>query len=167
MMQWLHEQGVPLNVADEDGDQPIHCAAGGGHLAIIQWLHERGVPLDVAGNDGTQAIHAAAVNGHLAIIQWLHERGVPLDVANTTDDGRQPIHYAAMFGQLAIIQWFHKRGVPLDVASDSGRQPIDFALRNSHRPHHQAVVKWLREQTVAMAHARPRGGDGDGARWAQ
>jgi ankyrin repeat protein len=45
VVQWLHEQGVSLVVADSNGDQPIHHAALRGHLDTVQWLHDQGVPL--------------------------------------------------------------------------------------------------------------------------
>ena len=51
VLKYAHEQGLPLDAPDEDGDQLIHEAAGKGHLAVMKWLHERGVPLDVANGE--------------------------------------------------------------------------------------------------------------------
>ena len=75
VVQWLHERGVPLDVAANTGGQAIHFAAKQGHLAIIQWLHERGVPLDVASDSGRQPIDFALKKSHQAVVKWLRERG--------------------------------------------------------------------------------------------
>ena len=42
MVQWLHEQGVPLTPTDGIGLQPTHYAVAGGHLAVVQWLNDQG-----------------------------------------------------------------------------------------------------------------------------
>ena len=111
VVQWLHEQGAPLLVADNFGDQPIHCAALHGHLAVVQWLHEQGVSLTGAGYKGRQPIHHAARRDQLAVVQWLHKQGVSLIVADSNGD--QPIHHAALRGHLDTAQWLHDQGVPL------------------------------------------------------
>jgi ankyrin repeat protein len=36
VVQWLHEQGVPLTATTGDGWQPIHLAARFGHLAVVR-----------------------------------------------------------------------------------------------------------------------------------
>ena len=139
VLKYAHEQGLPLDAPDEDGDQLIHEAAGKGHLAVMKWLHERGVPLDVANGEHAQPIHLAAMEGHLPVIQWLHEHGVALDAAD--DSGCQPIHDAAVDGHLAVVQWLHERGVPLDAAAVIGGQPIHFAAMHGQLD----LVQWLHE----------------------
>ena len=67
MAQWLHEQGVPLDVATNDGWRPMHWACYGGQLAVARWLHEQGVPHKAALDDGAQPMHVACQEGHLAM----------------------------------------------------------------------------------------------------
>ena len=140
VVQWLHEQGVPL----PDACLATHFSAMHGHLAMVQWLHEQGAPLFVTDNFGNQPIHCAALHGHLAVVQWLHEQGMPLTVAGY--QGRQPIHCAARRGHLAVVQWLHKQGVSLVVADSNGDQPIHHAALRGHLD----TVQWLHEQGVPL-----------------
>ena len=59
--RWLHEKGVPFDVALEDGTQPMHLACQEGHLDVARWLHEQGAPLDVATNIGGQPMREQGV----------------------------------------------------------------------------------------------------------
>ena len=140
----LHDQGMPLDVADREGDQPMHFACAKGHLAVARWLHEQGAPLDVADRASEQPNYKACVAGHLDVARWLHEQGEPLDVADSS--GMQPMHYACIKGHLDVAQWLHEQGAPLDVADSSGRHPLHYACIKGQLD----VSCWLHEQGVPL-----------------
>ena len=73
VVRWLQEQGVPLDVADDTGAQPMHSACLNGHLEVVQWLHEQGARLDVASNDGSTPIALARQYKHDALVVWLDQ----------------------------------------------------------------------------------------------
>ena len=76
MVQWIHAQGVALNVPNNYGNEPIFFACGAGNLAIVQWMHAQGAALDSANDNGNQPIDFA--RGHEHVIQWLREQGISL-----------------------------------------------------------------------------------------
>ena len=167
--QWLHEQGVPLDVVDIFSRQPMHDACNGGQLDVARWLHEQGVALDVVSDDGGQPMHEACSGGELAVARWLHEQGVPLDIVS--NDGGQPMHFACSKGQLDVARWLHEQGVPLDVVDIYGRHPMHDACNGVHLD----VAQWLHEQGVPLdvmsnsggqpMHDACHGGALDVARW--
>jgi hypothetical protein len=83
-VQWLHEKGIRLDGFHFDQDTPhqtienypFHCAAGGGHFAILGWLMDKGVTPSVlprllgrtAGVDA--ALFARLLRAHPYIDAW-------------------------------------------------------------------------------------------------
>ena len=72
-------KGVPPDVADEDGWQPMHWVCMNGYLALAQWLHAFGAPLDVATKGGDTPA-ALAPSGNPAIVAWLADPALPAEL---------------------------------------------------------------------------------------
>eukprot|EP00961_Rhodomonas_salina_P178325 2405264-Rhodomonas_salina.1 len=56
-----------------DGTQPIHYAAGGGHVECVEWLKEAGADVCAVDNDGDKPVDVATLNGHEECAAWLKE----------------------------------------------------------------------------------------------
>ena len=99
------EELVASNVhsyKDEDGWEPIHFAAFGGHLDILQTLLEDGTQADVTDKDGTQPIHYAAVVGNTEVVKKLVHFGASPEAK--TKFGTQPMHLAALRGHIETMK---------------------------------------------------------------
>jgi ankyrin repeat protein len=47
LIEYRNQRGCRGNAASYSGDEPIHCAAAGGHLECVQLLVEEGAKIDV------------------------------------------------------------------------------------------------------------------------
>jgi ankyrin repeat protein len=70
----LLQNGADVNVRNNYGSTPLHCAAYNGHIDILHLLFENGADLEAQSNNGERALHYAARFGHLPIIQDLISR---------------------------------------------------------------------------------------------
>ena len=61
------------NPSNSNGDTPLHCAVGNGHLETCQWIIARNIgnDLNIAGRNGFTPLHIAALVGNLKIYQLL------------------------------------------------------------------------------------------------
>ena len=93
MVRWLHEQGVALDVASNNGSQPMNSACQGGALEVVRWLHEQGVALDVACQvHGPSGLAVAAVLEDYACLLLLDaELAVLEKPADVAMDGAAPV----------------------------------------------------------------------------
>jgi ankyrin repeat protein len=105
----LHEFGISLATASEDGFTPAHSAAQDGQEGCLRVLHEFGISLAAADADGGTPAHLAAHEGQEGCLRVLHELGVSLAVADT--DGSTPAHAAGEEGQERCLRVFHEFGL--------------------------------------------------------
>ena len=61
------------NPANSNGDTPLHCAVGNGHLETCQWIIARNIgnDLNIAGRNGFTPLHIAALVDNLKIYQLI------------------------------------------------------------------------------------------------
>jgi ankyrin repeat protein len=73
--------GVDLSVRmnDECGYQPIHLAAGSGHITLVEWFLDNGIAVDCQNKFGFTPLHLAAVNGHTETANFLLRRGAQVN----------------------------------------------------------------------------------------
>ncbi|CAB9529890.1 ankyrin repeat protein [Seminavis robusta] len=122
MLQWLREQGCPLNesvcsFAAKNGhletlkwarangcpwsSSTLWCAAAGGHLETLQWAHENGCPWSLVVSRDVVA------GGHFELLKWAHNHGCPWDAST--------IYEIAIHGNLKMLEWAQQRGCPWHV----------------------------------------------------
>ena len=145
VVQWLHAQGVALDVTDFRGKKPLLIACRFGYFELAKWLHAQGASLDVAENKGWTAMHMVAYSGNVEIGTWLHEQGVGLDGA--TANGWRPIHFAISYGNFKFAKWLHAKGADFDVRTNGrldvglpGMTPIGLAKMSARND----MVEWLK-----------------------
>src|SRR3990167_3184411 len=72
----LKEEGIDVNLQDEDGYSPLHLAAMNGHKEcvgmIMQFEEEKGIEVDLSlkDKDGRTPLHWAAMNGHSVCLMF-------------------------------------------------------------------------------------------------
>uniref|UniRef100_A0AAR2J401 Tonsoku-like protein n=1 Tax=Pygocentrus nattereri TaxID=42514 RepID=A0AAR2J401_PYGNA len=77
-VQYLVEQGHPLNPRDNCGWTPLHEASNHGHLEIVALLLDRGANINDPGGaqcDGVTPLHDALICGNFKVARLLVQRG--------------------------------------------------------------------------------------------
>ncbi|XP_030644250.1 tonsoku-like protein [Chanos chanos] len=84
-VQYLVDQGHPVNPRDYCGWTPLHEACNHGHREIVAFLLERGANINDPGGphcEGITPLHDALSCGHFSVAQLLVERGASVTVRN-------------------------------------------------------------------------------------
>jgi|Transcript_12737 ankyrin repeat protein len=157
--QWLHANGVAINLAARDGRQPIHLACANNHVALASWLYQMGATItgDVDSPSRSRRRVApspmalACRQGSFEIVRWLVESGAAVD-GSTGGERLLPIHLLCKRGDLRMVKWLYSRGAVLNTRR----------LRRSYAPVHLAdvrgharVVEWLYSQGVTREQEDP------------
>lgn len=146
----LLDAGARVDVADQDGNEPLHVAvvhSTNGH--IVKALLDAGARVDAANRDGMQPIHLAARSAGAGTVQTLLASGAKSDAADS--DGLRPLHLVAQGGAQKInasrtssgghnlrkllygleytmvVQVLLANGASLDVEDKAGKRPIEYA----------------------------------------
>lgn len=64
--------GVPVNIADLEGQTPLHFAACLGHVAVVQCLLDAGADAALADNSGVNSLHSASMAGKDTIVSMIY-----------------------------------------------------------------------------------------------
>ena len=63
--------GKDINVINQAGDTPLHCAARAGHLSIVRYLVEQGADVSLKNKAGHTAVQCAQQEGHKEVAFFL------------------------------------------------------------------------------------------------
>lgn len=88
-VQYLVEQGHPVNPRDYCGWTPLHEASNHGHYDIVAVLLDRGAYINDPGGplcQGVTPLHDALACGNLAVARLLIERGASVTLRNSKGD---------------------------------------------------------------------------------
>jgi len=124
-----------VNIQNEIGDTPLHCAAAFGRIEIVALLLDRGAKIDAKNDRGNTPLHCAAGCGHTEIIELLLKNGAALCEKNRL--GLCPINYAISKGQTKTVSWLLEKDIwqrhTYSWSKHSrGRNPIFYAVLNGH-----------------------------------
>lgn len=102
---------IPSNDWDRRGANPLHWAAGSGHLQIVRYLVENCRMDPNQGQRGKRAfsgrtaLHWAARNGHYETVEYFVNLPFnPIDLEAATIDGTTAFCWAAWQGHLRIME---------------------------------------------------------------
>ncbi|XP_037081555.1 death-associated protein kinase dapk-1-like [Pollicipes pollicipes] len=126
----LSRAGASPNIANQELETPLHCAAARGHLSVVRCLLDSGALCDTPDSTGATALHLALRRRHQPLAHLLLEAGASCDVADHV--GERPIHIACAEGLLAAVQALCTYGCTVDVANNEGLYPVHLAARNGH-----------------------------------
>ena len=107
------DEGVPVDLTDEEGWSLLHHAAARGQVEVINLLREKGYRVDLIDNKGRTPFHYAAINGDIETIRLLIAMGS--NVNSVDNEGNTPWKWSVMFEQNTAIEELTKHGGTVDV----------------------------------------------------
>ena len=107
------DEGVPVDLTDEDGWSLLHHAAALSRVEVIILLRENGCPVDLIDNKGRTPLHYAAINGDIETIKILIAMGS--NVNSVDNDGTTPLKWSVMCGRNTAIVELTEHGGTVDI----------------------------------------------------
>ncbi|XP_069749716.1 synphilin-1 isoform X2 [Narcine bancroftii] len=71
LLQYMQEQGIPLDEVDQCGNTAVHVATQHGHLSCLQTLVEYGANVTIQNQDGEKPSQSAERHGHTTCSRYL------------------------------------------------------------------------------------------------
>lgn len=113
LVKFFIDLGIPLEIQDNDGDTPLHCAACCGQLPIVEQLLAAGAQIDPKDHDGDTPLHLAAGSNHSAIATLLLKAGANKDSQN--NGHMTPLVYAAFNGHHKTVRILLEAKAQIDI----------------------------------------------------
>ena len=120
------DEGVPVDLTDEEGWSLLHHAAALGQIKVINLLRERGCRVDLIDNEGHTPLHYAATNGDIETIRLLIAMGS--NVNSVDNKGNTPLKWSVMCEQNAAIEELTKHGGTVEI------KEMESSADNRDRP---------------------------------
>jgi ankyrin repeat protein len=103
----LIEQGVPIDIKDNNGVTPLHIAAGF-YPKIVKYLVEQGASIDAVDIDGYTALHYGAELGEIEVVKYLIGKGANINVQDI--EGQTPLDRAKWAGAEEVVKYLISQG---------------------------------------------------------
>jgi ankyrin repeat protein len=103
ILQYLLEQDANADLADKDGNAPLHWSAERNNQECVTVLLAHGVAVDAITVDGSTALWFASLYGYLPIVQLLVRGGADFERAGNR--GRTPIDIARQRSHGEVVRY--------------------------------------------------------------
>ena len=123
----LISSGVDVNIADIDGDSPLHTALKWGHGPVTELLLANGADANAASLYGITPLHLAVRAMDSGSVSALLEHGA--DVNATDDFGCTPLHDIAVRGHEIIAEMLIAAGADPESTDIYNTTPLHRAAR--------------------------------------
>ena len=111
----------------EDGETPLHLAAGHGQLSTASRLLQAGAMMSID-NMGRAPLHFAAAAGHLSTAQLLLNAKAYLELEDATQ--RTALHHASRGGHVEVSELLLDMGSRIDPVDGDSRTPLHHTSRS-------------------------------------
>lgn len=125
-MDKLLEQGVDVDVLDQDGLTALHTAIIGRKDAVISHLLRKGASPRIKDRDGATPLHYAIQVGAMHIVKLLMKYNIDLNVAD--NEGWTPLHVAVQSRNKDIAKVLLLNGADKNRRNKDGKTPLDLAI---------------------------------------
>ena len=125
----VDENGIELDLVDEDSQMPLTSAEKGGKLEILKLLLEKGADMNLGDNRGRTPLSIAAGTGLSEVANVLvEENGIDLDLKD--GDGRTALSWAAMQGRFEVVELLLRKKPNLHFKDTYGVTALWYAVEN-------------------------------------
>ena len=157
----LLDEGVPVDIKDDEGLSLLHWAAQGGHVTTMRLLIRRGCNVDSVDDKGITPLHLAAAMGQTkSVRELIRKRASKSLVVRSFDalshqaafEGRNgneetkldafmsvgtsmcgtPLHQASLAGHMDTAVAMLEEGCSVDVVNSAGFTVLHFAAQGGH-----------------------------------
>ncbi|KAH0551120.1 hypothetical protein GP486_007536 [Trichoglossum hirsutum] len=122
----VNETVAEIKNKDDNGQTPLHVAAGKGKSAVVKILLRGGAEKEVRDNRKQIPLHLAASSGNFDTALRLLGSGLNAEDKN----GQTPLHVAARDGNHQIVQLLVDEGADMDVQAVNLQTPLHMAASN-------------------------------------
>jgi ankyrin repeat protein/beta-lactamase regulating signal transducer with metallopeptidase domain len=142
------DQRININVKDNDGRTPLHCASIEGRMELVRFLISKGADVDAKEDQGSfpqymTPLHRAALRGHREVAAILIANGAYVNAENRR--GGTPLHLAALQGHKAVVQLLLNSGADANAKDKEEQTPVDAAQIMKKLPESKAVQEEILE----------------------
>ncbi|MGB7053706.1 MAG: ankyrin repeat domain-containing protein [bacterium] len=123
----VQENSDLVNIADENGQTPLHFAAAGGQNEIAEFLISKDANVNALNAVNQSLLLYAAYFGNAEIATMLIAKGATLNDQDIF--GRAPLHYAARQHNLEALLLLIENHAEIDIRDNIGETPLHFAIR--------------------------------------
>jgi len=121
----LKENPDLVSSKDQDGDTPLHVAAGAGKTEVAKLLLVQKADVNARDNGGWTPLHFAAVRGQKEVAELLLTGGA--DVNAKGKGGDTPLHDSAGEGNIDVVALLLAHKADLEARDNEGRTPLYLA----------------------------------------
>lgn len=125
-MDKLLENGIDIDMIDQDGHTALHKAVMGKKEAVISHLLRKGANPHVRDWDGATPLHYAVQVGALQTVKLLIKYKVDVNVAD--NEGWTPLHIAMQTRKRDIAKVLLVNGADNSRKNEAGNTPLDLSL---------------------------------------
>ncbi|KAL2399710.1 Ankyrin-1 [Exophiala dermatitidis] len=125
----LDEHADALNMADEDGQPPLHVALQEGRREIVEFLLERGGSIETVGYHGWRPLHICASLGNVELVDLCLAHGA--NIESRTDTRQTPLHKAASSRSVAVMRRLLEAGADPSATNDRGMTALHVAAHHN------------------------------------
>ncbi|MGV8122270.1 MAG: ankyrin repeat domain-containing protein [Candidatus Xenobiia bacterium LiM19] len=131
MKDFLKKNPSLININDNIGRSPIHCAAGLGHLGIVEILISQGADNNAKDNFGYTPLHCAAKGGYIKTVELLISQCA--DINERENLGLSPLHWASAEGNIEVAKLLISKGANVNAKDNRGWTPLNSASHSGYR----------------------------------
>ncbi|XP_062152774.1 ankyrin repeat domain-containing protein EMB506, chloroplastic [Alnus glutinosa] len=125
-MDKLLENGLDIDILDQDGLTALHQAIIGKKEAVISHLLRKGASPHVKDRDGATPLHYAVQVGAMQTVKLLIKYKVDVNAAD--NEGWTPLHIAIQSRNRYIAKILLVNGADANRRNKDGRTPLDLSL---------------------------------------
>ncbi|KAJ1529125.1 hypothetical protein HK096_009136, partial [Nowakowskiella sp. JEL0078] len=130
LIQFAIDHGANVNIADINGDTPIHVASAAGDLGYVNSLLSANASVTQRNCGGCTPLHCAATSGSAEIVVQLLKNGAD---ANALDHRNEsPLHYAVRSGRLECVSILLVHQAVVNCSCKNSRSPLHLAASSGN-----------------------------------
>jgi len=126
------ENGLDINLPDEEGRTALMYAAYNGHTAVLKKLIEKDAAINLSDNYGRTALMMASSGPFPEAVKLLLDNNADPDMTDS-EEHFTALMYAAAEGQLEVVKILLAHGADPALKDIDGDDAMTFAVKNGHK----------------------------------